>query len=291
MTAAKSSLIIEEKVVCSMATRLPKQFVLASKTYANLGMSKGSDRVTANEFREYFLNIVSDNNINVLTKTTIESIDIKSKLFNVNTNSGIFSSKKIVLATGKNSFYKKINLGEDNLKNVIYGYMGDYYKKNISVIGGGNGSASLVCDLEKNNNVSWIFRRSQEDCLKKINVIWREHITSLINQNKINIYEKSKINKICDSYILFKNKKKLNFDFCHILIGYDMNKNILYKFYKDKKNMVILKNGDTMATNIENVYLFGTAAHVCEFGSKKSVIDLVHSIEASDHLIKMMFGK
>jgi thioredoxin reductase (NADPH) len=137
-----------------------------------------------------------------IKKENVLNIDYKYKLYSIQTNKQIYSSKILIIATGT-----KPKLLDVNGSSSVYIYY-DIHKlfnvqnKDIAIIGGSDAAFDYAVSLSnKNNNILILHRNSKPGCIKSLlkKVLLKKNISYFCNLNPFNIYkDKSKIVIKCD---------------------------------------------------------------------------------------------
>jgi len=207
------------------------------------------DIVSVKHLKEIFIcksnNYIS--NIKLNEECTI--INHKKDYIMLNTDCNTYNCKNIILAIGRSEpkpFY--------NLKNITR-KIDKYSDKKILLIGSGDSTGDFIlANYDKNkiiwvnkyyNNPSQIFHKkikSKYQSIKKDNI-------DILNHNNIK-YENDNI---------YYNNKKIEYDICTCLIGFNMNNefinnNKLKLIYTEKDFLQINSNYET---SLKNVYAIG----------------------------------
>ncbi|TBN06742.1 YpdA family putative bacillithiol disulfide reductase [Hyunsoonleella flava] len=216
------------------------------------------------EALEYYRRVATSNQININLFEQVGAISKNNIGFEIRTNKGEHTTKKLILATG---FYDIPNLldvpGED-LPKVTHYYKEahPYAMQDIVVVGASNSSVDAALEIyRKGGNVTMIIRG--EGIGERVKYWVRPDIINRIEEGSITAYFNSEIIEITENEVVFESPdgiKKIPNDFVVALTGYKPNFDLLNQLgvsQSDDEKRLPTYNTETMETNIEGVYLAG----------------------------------
>jgi thioredoxin reductase (NADPH) len=248
----------------------------------------GFEEITGPELMIKMINQVKKLNVEIKQE---EVIDIKKENgFNIKTNKGEYSGKKIIIATGS----QRMKLGldrEEEFKGKGISYCAtcdaNFYKnKTVAVVGGGNaaltaaillaGIAKKVFIIYRQDNFfraesEWIEKVKKD---KKIEILFKTNVVQLKGENKL---EKIKVDK---------NDKEIEIDGLFVEIGGISNLK-LAKILGVELEGNFIKVDDKKRTNVKGVFAAGDVTN----GPLKQIITAcsdgaIAAFEAYKELIK-----
>ena len=185
--------------------------------------------------------------------------------FLINTQSGKFKSKNIIISTGFYDIPYLLNVPGENMDKVLHYYNEShpYYQMDIAIVGAGNSAADVALDTYRKGakSVTMIIRESEIG--ENIKYWVRPDIINRIESKEIKAYFNSEIVEIREKSITINTESKkieIQNDFVLAMTGYQPNYNLL-----ENLNVKILDdefrtpsyNEKTMKTNIDGVFLAG----------------------------------
>ncbi|WP_422105382.1 YpdA family putative bacillithiol disulfide reductase [Winogradskyella sp.] len=219
---------------------------------------------TRNEALEYYRRVATSNKLEINLYEEVTSINKNDIHFEVETTKQSYRAQSVIIATG---FYDIPNLlkvpGED-LPKVFH-----YYKEahpftlqNVAIVGASNSAVDAALEIyRKGGHVTMIVR--DEAIGKRVKYWVRPDIINRIEEGSITAYFNSEIKEIRSNEILISTpngEKTLPNDYVIALTGYRPNFKFLANagvtFSEDEKHIPSY-SADTMASNIEGLYLAG----------------------------------
>ena len=220
---------------------------------------------TRTEALEYYRRVSESWELNLSLYNEVLEIKNNADHFLINTQSGKFKSKNIVISTGFYDIPYLLNVPGENMDKVLHYYNEShpYYQMDIAIVGAGNSAADVALDTYRKGakSVTMIIRESE--IRENIKYWVRPDIINRIESKEIKAYFNSEIVEIREKSITINTESKkieIQNDFVLAMTGYQPNYNLL-----ENLNVKILDdefrtpsyNEKTMKTNIDGVFLAG----------------------------------
>ena len=220
---------------------------------------------TRTEALEYYRRVSESWELNLSLYNEVLEIKNNADHFLINTQSGKFKSKNIIISTGFYDIPYLLNVPGENMDKVLHYYNEShpYYQMDIAIVGAGNSAADVALDTYRKGakSVTMIIRESEIG--KNIKYWVRPDIINRIESKEIKAYFNSEIVEIREKSITINTESKkieIQNDFVLAMTGYQPNYNLL-----ENLNVKILDdefrtpsyNEKTMKTNIDGVFLAG----------------------------------
>ena len=220
---------------------------------------------TRTEALEYYRRVSESWELNLSLYNEVLEVKNNADHFLINTQSGKFKSKNIVISTGFYDIPYLLNVPGENMDKVLHYYNEShpYYQMDIAIVGAGNSAADVALDTYRKGakSVTMIIRESEIG--ENIKYWVRPDIINRIESKEIKAYFNSEIVEIREKSITINTESKkieIQNDFVLAMTGYQPNYNLL-----ENLNVKILDdeyrtpsyNEKTMKTNIDGVYLAG----------------------------------
>ena len=220
---------------------------------------------TRTEALEYYRRVSESWELNLSLYNEVLEVKNNADYFLINTQSGKFKSKNIIISTGFYDIPYLLNVPGENMDKVLHYYNEShpYYQMDIAIVGAGNSAADVALDTYRKGakSVTMIIRESEIG--KNIKYWVRPDIINRIESKEIKAYFNSEIVEIREKSITINTESKkieIQNDFVLAMTGYQPNYNLL-----ENLNVKILDdeyrtpsyNEKTMKTNIDGVYLAG----------------------------------
>ena len=242
------------------------------------------------EALEYYRRVCDSWNLNLDLYNEVLDIKNKTSHFELNTQNGVISSKRVVICTGFYDIPYLLNIPGEELNKVLHYYNEShpYYKMNIAIVGAGNSAVDVALDTYRKgaNSVTMIIR--EKEIGENIKYWVRPDIVNRIESGEIKAYYESEITEVKEKSIIIKSPsgiKEIDNDFVLAMTGYQPNYDILQKLGVDI-NADEFKtpeyNEETMETNVSGVYLAGV---ICG-GLKTNKWFIENSRDHSEKIIK-----
>ena len=220
---------------------------------------------TRTEALEYYRRVSESWELNLSLYNEVLEIKNNANHFLINTQSGKFKSKNIIISTGFYDIPYLLNVPGENMDKVLHYYNEShpYYQMDIAIVGAGNSAADVALDTYRKGakSVTMIIRESEIG--ENIKYWVRPDIINRIESKEIKAYFNSEIVEIREKSITINTESKkieIQNDFVLAMTGYQPNYNLL-----ENLNVKILDdefrtpsyNEKTMKTNIDGVFLAG----------------------------------
>ena len=220
---------------------------------------------TRTEALEYYRRVSESWELNLSLYNEVLEIKNNADHFLINTQSGKFKSKNIVISTGFYDIPYLLNVPGENMDKVLHYYNEShpYYQMDIAIVGAGNSAADVALDTYRKGakSVTMIIRESEIG--ENIKYWVRPDIINRIESKEIKAYFNSEIVEIKEKSITINTESKkieIQNDFVLAMTGYQPNYNLL-----ENLNVKILDDEfktpsydeETMRTNIKGVFLAG----------------------------------
>ena len=220
---------------------------------------------TRTEALEYYRRVSESWELNLSLYNEVLEIKNNADHFLINTQSGKFKSKNIIISTGFYDIPYLLNVPGENMDKVLHYYNEShpYYQMDIAIVGAGNSAADVALDTYRKGakSVTMIIRESEIG--ENIKYWVRPDIINRIESKEIKAYFNSEIAEIKEKSITINTESKrieIQNDFVLAMTGYQPNYNLL-----ENLNVKILDdefrtpsyNEKTMKTNIDGVFLAG----------------------------------
>ena len=242
------------------------------------------------EALEYYRRVCDSWDLDIDLYNEVLDITNKTSHFELNTQNGVISSKRVVICTGFYDIPYLLNIPGEELNKVLHYYNEShpYYKMNIAIVGAGNSAVDVALDTYRKgaNSVTMIIR--EKEIGENIKYWVRPDIVNRIESGEIKAYYESEITEVKEKSIIIKSPsgiKEIDNDFVLAMTGYQPNYDILQKLGVDI-NADEFKtpeyNEETMETNVSGVYLAGV---ICG-GLKTNKWFIENSRDHSEKIIK-----
>ena len=220
---------------------------------------------TRTEALEYYRRVSESWELNLSLYNEVLEIKNNADHFLINTQSGKFKSKNIIISTGFYDIPYLLNVPGENMDKVLHYYNEShpYYQMDIAIVGAGNSAADVALDTYRKGakSVTMIIRESEIG--ENIKYWVRPDIINRIESKEIKAYFNSEIVEIREKSITMNTESKkieIQNDFVLAMTGYQPNYNLL-----ENLNVKILDDEfrtpsydeETMRTNIKGVFLAG----------------------------------
>ena len=220
---------------------------------------------TRTEALEYYRRVSESWELNLSLYNEVLEVKNNADHFLINTQSGKFKSKNIIISTGFYDIPYLLNVPGENMDKVLHYYNEShpYYQMDIAIVGAGNSAADVALDTYRKGakSVTMIIRESEIG--ENIKYWVRPDIINRIESKEIKAYFNSEIVEIREKSITINTESKeieIQNDFVLAMTGYQPNYNLL-----ENLNVKILDdefrtpsyNEKTMKTNIDGVFLAG----------------------------------
>lgn len=226
----KSYLCIEQGSFGGTVYNFPRQKIVMSHPF-ELPMSGKkkfeSNKVSKEELLEYWNDVKKKTGYKIQESTKFESLENKNGYFEIKTDKGLYTAKKVVLAMGVRGSPRKLGVPGELSSKVTYNLLepDQYQRKNIIVVGGGNAgveAAQMLADPKYQSQVHLLIRGEVFDRCNEDNI---QRITKLEKKGLVKIWKNSVVEEIfADRVRVKKNTETLEIpnDYVFIFAGAEM---------------------------------------------------------------------
>ncbi len=194
--------------------------------------------------------VLSENNIQVVENTKVESIDNHPGYFLIKTNTGKeFTANQVLLAIGRRGTPRKLNIPGEQSEKVAYRLLEPehIHDKNITVVGGGDSAIESALLLAPQNRVILSYRGDSFNRIKPKNL---ERIKDAALKGMVEVRFNTEVTQIHEEDIEIKNSmtqeiSRVPNDLVYILAGGELPTQFL-----EKAGIVITKRfGHTLLSH------------------------------------------
>lgn len=212
---------------------------------------------------KYYWRVAQHYQLNVKLNTKVESVAKTGNQFTLQTSSGEFQSKTVILATGFYDHPNMLNVPGEYSPHVSHYYSDPhkYIKKKVAIIGANNSAVEAALELFRYHvDVTLIHRGSDISSGVKKWVI--PDIQNRLKKNEVKSIFNATVKEIkSESIVLNTNgsTKEISIDAVLALTGYHPNFDFMRSIgiSVDDETSMPQFNPDTGETNVEDVYIAG----------------------------------
>ncbi len=231
------------------------------------------EKPTREELLSYYVRFVLDNDLNVQTEESVESVEkIGENHFKIVSDKGVYEAKNVLFAHGAMDYPRKLGVKGEDLPKVHDHFRETYpwVKKKALVVGGGNsaGEAALFLAEEGALATLAIYRDDWENDDPKQGCIkyWvKNPLEEQLKNHCLNLFYLGKVLEIRETEVELEDENGercvLENDVVFILIGSDadltMLKDLGVETEFNKYGEVPVYNEETFETNVSGVYVVG----------------------------------
>lgn len=221
------------------------------------------EQITGKELADKFVSHAKKEGANILTDTTVLSIEQKDGIFLVNSTNGIFKTKTVLIASGiKQSQPKKLGVqGETEFfsKGIYYSKLPQVSleKKHVVVVGGGDTAMECAVNAKKQGaEVTLIHRKNEFKALEKTIDEAKNLDVKIIKPACVSVAAGDEWIKEIVTSQENGEQKKINTDCLVVCIGMEMNDSFLLNLgVKIEKSAISID--DNMQTSVKGVFACG----------------------------------
>lgn len=226
----KSYLCIEQNSFGGTIYNFPRQKVVMSHPFdlpITGKMQFKSNKVSKEELLEYWNAVKKKTGFKVQEQTKFESLENKEKYFEVKTNKGVYTAKKVILAMGVRGSPRKLGVPGEESSKVTYNLLDpeQYQNKKVIVVGGGNAgveAAQMLAQAKYHNTVHLLVRGAAFDRCNEDNI---KRITDLEKQGLVSIWYETSVQEVFSDKVRLKKKDReleIANDFVFVFAGAEM---------------------------------------------------------------------
>lgn len=175
------------------------------------------------ELLELWQGIVKTFDVCIRPGERVDDVSKESEVFRVITSSGIYRSRKVVLALGRRGTPRKLGVEGEILPKVMYQLVDSrsYNNQNLLVVGGGDSAVEAAIGLARQpGNCVWIsYRKNTFARVKKKN---EDKIRELIDRGRVTPLFESEVRRITPANVLLQARDSevtIPNDYVFVLIG------------------------------------------------------------------------
>ncbi len=270
-------LVVEKNLIGNTIYNYPVGLTVFSTTdeleFREGDLKPAREKPTREELLSYYVKFVLDNELNVQTEETVESVEqIAEHHFKLKTDKAVYEARNVLFAHGAMDYPRKLGVkGEDLPK--VYDHFRETYpwvKKKALIVGGGNsaGEAALFLADEGAETTLAIFRKDWEESNPKQGCIkyWvKKPLEEQLKKRCLNLFFLGKVVEIREKDIVLEDEdgkqQTLENDVVFVLVGSDadlsMLKNMGVEIRNGKYGDVPVYDEETFQTNIPGIYVAG----------------------------------
>lgn len=226
----KTYLCIEQNSFGGTVFNFPRQKIVMSHAFElpiTGKMQFKSNKVSKEELLAYWSEVKKMTGYQVQEQTKFEGLENKETHFEVKTNQGIYTAKKVILAMGVRGSPRKLGVPGEEMSKVTYNLLDpeQYQSKNVIVVGGGNAgveAAQMLAKANYKNKVHLLVRGTAFDRCNEDNI---KRITVLEKQGLVQIWFESSVQEILSDKVRVKKQNtvvELTNDFVFVFAGAEM---------------------------------------------------------------------
>ena len=273
-------IVIEKGLIGNTVYNYPVGLTVFSTTNEiefNAGdLKPAREKPTREELLSYYVRFVLDNELNVITETTVTSVTAvtngKVDTFWVNTSKGEYVATNVLFAIGAMDYPRKLNVPGEDLPKVhdLFRETYPWVKKRALIVGGGNsaGEAALFLAEEGADTTLAIFRSDWENDDPKQGCIkyWvKQPLEGELKKHCLKLFFLGRVVEITEDTIVMEDENGeidvLENDVVFVLIGSDadltMLKDLGVKTEKVKYGETPVYDPETFETNVAGIYVAG----------------------------------
>ena len=224
------------------------------------------DKPKRNDALVYYRTVAQIENLHINSHERVEDIDKQDGRFIVKTDKAVYDAKYVVVATGYYDQPNRLHVEGENLPTVFHYFKEahPYFNKKVTVIGGKNSAVDAALELQRAGaHVTVVYRNETYSTSVKPWIL--PGFDSLVRNGQIDMYFNACVTKITEQAVTVRQQGKtfkLQSDYVFAMIGYHPDHAFLRKIGigVDEQSGRPIFNGETMETNVENLFIAGVIA-------------------------------
>ncbi len=256
-----------------------------------------TDKPTRKEALDYYRKVVSNEKLSVKQYSEVIALAKQKDVFNLSVLTDkqehkAYQAKKVAVATGYFDNPKQLTVKGEELSNVSHYYSEAhlFYQRNVTIIGAGSSAADAALDLYKAGAKVTMVHRG-DDFRHSLKYWIRPNLENRVKEGSIIAHFNATIKEITPtSVIINKQGQELSIatDQTFALTGYFASTKLLKQIGVkiNSSDFSAEHNPETFETNIEGVYVIGSAG----YGTRTSDVfienGLVHAQKALDDVVQ-----
>ncbi|MEZ4743701.1 MAG: NAD(P)/FAD-dependent oxidoreductase [Bdellovibrionota bacterium] len=205
-------LVIEQNSFGGTINNFPRGKLVMNRPCDFYGYGKtkfSSHRVSKESLLHTWYDIKSKMNLDISEQTKFLGLIKENDHFKINTDDGILTAQKVMLAMGVGGSPRKLGLKNEDSEKVSYRLIdaADFQNMNIAIVGGGNSAleaAQYLSDSKYKNRVTLLVRKD----MRKANQINQDLVTKIANKGRLRIIYNAAITAIEKDKIEIKYGRK-----------------------------------------------------------------------------------
>ncbi len=254
-----------------------------------------TDKPTRKEALDYYRKVVHNEQLKVKQYSEVIAVAKENGSFKLSVLTDkqehkSYLASKVAVATGYFDNPKYLNVKGEELNNVSHYYSEAhlFYQRNVTIIGAGSSAADAALDLYKAGaNVTMVHRG--DDFRHSLKYWIRPNLENRVKEGSIIVHFNSSIKEITATKVLIEKEGQeisIATDQTFALTGYYASTKLLKQMGVkiNSSDFSAEHNPETFETNIEGVYVIGSAG----YGTRTSDVfienGLVHAQKALDNI-------
>jgi thioredoxin reductase (NADPH) len=216
------------------------------------------------EALEYYRRVCTSHELNVRLYEKVETANLISTGFELNTPKGKYFCKSLILSLGFYDLPFLLNVPGEDLPKVKHYYdePHPYFAQKIIVVGAANSAVDVALETwRKGADVTMVVR---ENSIRESVKYWvKPDIENRIKEGSIKAYFNSEVKEITPTHVCVKTpegEKLIENDFVLAMTGYQPPFEFMASlgiFFQDDEYHTPVYNEETMETNVPGLYLAG----------------------------------
>jgi putative YpdA family bacillithiol system oxidoreductase len=215
---------IEQDDVGGAILSYPRQKIVMTQPMEIPLYGKFSRReITKEELLELWQEVIRTYGVEIKTGEKLESIGRQNNHFDVNTTSGAYAARNVLLAIGRRGTPRKLEVPGERLDKVAYKLLEpeQYASKKLLVVGGGDSAveAALALADQSGSEVTLSYRKNAFSRIKDGN---RDRVDQAITSSSLSVRLESQVREIRRSSVLIDHggeTSELPNDYTLVMIG------------------------------------------------------------------------
>ena len=278
-----SCLVVEKGSIAESIRNYPLQMRFFSTadniSIAEIPFAVAEAKASRVEALQYYRKVAEYFQLPLLLSTEVKTVKKEAAHFTIVTSNETYLAKKVVLAVGYFNCPKKIEVKGEDLPHVkqYYDEPFAYVHTSVVIVGGGNSAVEAALDLYRHGvKVTMIIRKQDFKPTAKYWLL--PDLRNRVKEGNIAVNFESEVAEITDKAVFFRQKglsplKSVEANTVFVLTGYTTDTSFLTAcgIKVNENDLVPAYNTDTFETNVEGLYLAGTA--ICGIYTEKVFIE------------------
>jgi thioredoxin reductase (NADPH) len=268
--AGLSYLILEKGALVNSLYQYPSNMTFFSTSerleIGEIPFVSNNSRPTRSEALEYYRRVAQSRQLHIQLFETVEQVTttLDNHSYTVKTSKAVYSTKKIIVATGFYDIPVLLNVEGENLPKVYHYYKEPhfFYGQKVVVVGASNSAADAALEIfRKGGEVTMVIRG--QEISHRVKYWVRPDILNRIQEKSIQVYYQSTIHSIHPNTLkinTLEGIQTIENDYVLALTGYQPDFAFLKKMGIDLSQdgkFYPSYNAETQESNLKGVYLAG----------------------------------